>query len=187
MSSTFGEARASSESAEKSNLGGIDSSSTGSRNSLNITFSVSNYFSFKMKGNLKEGFKSTCREATGDVVSYDIWGVACIEVEVDVLTGDYKIVRSDIIEDAGESMSPLVDIGQIEGAFVMGLGWWLTEELIYDKSTGELLTDNTWVLMCFSKVKKFSHLHPESNFYVLFHVCRVTNPCYLQIYRKILE
>lgn len=62
-----------------------------------------------------------------------------------MLTGDYKIVRSDIVEDAGESMSPLVDIGQIEGAYVMGLGWWLTEELIYDKSTGALLTDNTWV------------------------------------------
>ncbi|ODM88520.1 putative aldehyde oxidase-like protein, partial [Orchesella cincta] len=44
----------------------------------------------------------------------------------------------------GEGFCPLIDIGQIEGAVVMGFGWWLTEELIYDKNTGELLTDNTW-------------------------------------------
>ncbi|CAL8110871.1 unnamed protein product [Orchesella dallaii] len=79
----------------------------------------------------------------GDVKSYDIWGVTVTEVEIDVLTGDFKIVRVDLIEDAGESLSPLVDIGQIEGSFVMGLSWWLTEELIYDQKSGELLTDRT--------------------------------------------
>lgn len=42
-------------------------------------------------------------------------------------------------------MSPEVDIGQVEGAFVMGLGYWLTEKLVYDQSTGKLLTDRTWV------------------------------------------
>ncbi|CAL8110876.1 unnamed protein product [Orchesella dallaii] len=80
----------------------------------------------------------------GDVKSYDVWGVTATEVEIDVLTGDFKIVRVDLIEDAGESISPLVDIGQIEGAFVMGLSWWLTEELIYDQNSGELITDRTW-------------------------------------------
>lgn len=79
------------------------------------------------------------------MMSYDIWGVTCTEIELDVLTGDFKIVRSDIVEDAGQSLSPLVDIGQVEGAFIMGLSWWLMEELIYDKDTGALLTDNTWV------------------------------------------
>lgn len=49
-----------------------------------------------------------------------------------------------MIEDAGQSLSPLIDIGQIEGGFVMGLGWWLTEELVYDPTDGALLTDNTW-------------------------------------------
>lgn len=53
----------------------------------------------------------------------------------------------DILEDAGQSLSPLVDIGQVEGAFIMGLGWWLTEELVYDTSNGALLTDNTWVII----------------------------------------
>lgn len=57
----------------------------------------------------------------------------------------FQVVRADILEDAGKSLSPLVDIGQAEGAFIMGLGWWTTEELIYDKDSGQLLTDNTWV------------------------------------------
>ncbi len=43
------------------------------------------------------------------------------------------------------SINPEIDIGQLEGAFVMGLGYWLTETVVYDKETGQLLTDNTWV------------------------------------------
>lgn len=62
---------------------------------------------------------------------------------MDILTGTHVINRVDLIEDVGESMSPLVDIGQIEGAFTMGLGYWTTENLIYDKN-GKLLTDTTW-------------------------------------------
>ncbi|ODN04993.1 Xanthine dehydrogenase [Orchesella cincta] len=87
---------------------------------------------------------SQCQDLQGDVIAYDVWGLTLAEVEVDVLTGDYRIIRVDIIEDAGNSLSPLIDVGQIEGAFVMGLGWLLTENLAYDEETGELLTNNTW-------------------------------------------
>ncbi|XP_061392391.1 uncharacterized protein LOC133327874 [Musca vetustissima] len=80
----------------------------------------------------------------GDMINYHIYGLALTEVEVDILTGNNLIKRVDILEDAGESLSPYVDIGQIEGAFVMGLGYWLTEQLIYDRSTGQLLTNRTW-------------------------------------------
>jgi hypothetical protein len=56
-----------------------------------------------------------------------------------------QIQRVDILEDAGESLSPDIDIGQIEGAFTMGLGYWLLEHLEFDPKTGALLTNRAWV------------------------------------------
>ena len=75
---------------------------------------------------------------------YNIWGVAVTEVEVDILSGEMRTVRVDLVEDAGLSTSPLVDIGQVEGAFIMGLGLWTSEQIRHDPETGELLTMNTW-------------------------------------------
>merc|ERR1712227_941486 len=75
---------------------------------------------------------------------YQVWGVAVTEVEVDILTGEMRTVRTDLLEDAGLSTSPIVDIGQVEGAFIMGLGLWTCEEIKHDPTTGELLTMNTW-------------------------------------------
>eukprot|EP01114_Cavostelium_apophysatum_P003508 TRINITY_DN1343_c0_g1_i2.p1 TRINITY_DN1343_c0_g1~~TRINITY_DN1343_c0_g1_i2.p1 ORF type:complete len:1305 (+),score=284.96 TRINITY_DN1343_c0_g1_i2:94-4008(+) len=77
---------------------------------------------------------------------YNSYGVACTEVELDVLTGQHQILRVDIIEDCGVSMNPVVDIGQVQGAFVQGLGMHLTEELLvdHDKNPGELISNGTW-------------------------------------------
>lgn len=80
----------------------------------------------------------------GDLKPYLIWGCCATEVEVDLLTGNVIVQRVDILEDTGESLSPNVDIGQIEGAFIMGLGYWLTEHTVFNKQTGELLTNRTW-------------------------------------------
>ncbi|XP_059220297.1 uncharacterized protein LOC131995558 [Stomoxys calcitrans] len=80
----------------------------------------------------------------GDIQEYNIYCIALTEVQVDILTGNHLIKRVDILQDVGESLSPNVDIGQIEGAFVTGLGYWLTEQLVYDRQTGQLLTNNTW-------------------------------------------
>jgi xanthine dehydrogenase/oxidase len=79
-----------------------------------------------------------------DLKPYLIWGASSCEVEADILTGNILLKRVDIMEDVGESMSPGVDIGQIEGGFVMGLGYWLSEKLVYDQTSGELLTTRTW-------------------------------------------
>ncbi|KAH8326448.1 hypothetical protein KR067_007791 [Drosophila pandora] len=80
----------------------------------------------------------------GDMQTYQVLGLALSEVEIDVLTGNILIKRVDLLEDAGESLSPWIDVGQVEGAFVMGLGYWLSELLIYEGDNGRLLTNRTW-------------------------------------------
>jgi xanthine dehydrogenase/oxidase len=75
------------------------------------------------------------------------YSAACSEVEIDVLTGETTILRSDICYDMGKSMNPAIDIGQIEGAFVMGIGNVLSEELVFQpdgEQRGALNTTNTW-------------------------------------------
>ncbi|EDV43514.1 uncharacterized protein Dana_GF16487 [Drosophila ananassae] len=80
----------------------------------------------------------------GDMDPYSVCGLCLIEVELDVLTGNYVVGRTDILEDTGESLNPNVDIGQIEGAFMMGLGYWTSEQIVVDPHTGECLTNRTW-------------------------------------------
>lgn len=63
---------------------------------------------------------------------YFAYGVAATEVAVDTLTGENRILRADILHDAGASLNPSLDIGQIEGGYVQGAGWLTTEELVWD-------------------------------------------------------
>jgi xanthine dehydrogenase large subunit len=70
---------------------------------------------------------------------YFAYGAACSEVAIDTLTGEHQLLRVDILHDVGQSLNPAIDIGQIEGGFVQGLGWLTTEELVWD-SHGKLLT-----------------------------------------------
>lgn len=77
--------------------------------------------------------------------TYFVWAGACSQVELDVLTGEVQVLRTDIVYDAGDSLDPAVDIGQIEGAFVTGLGHYLTEKVVYDPQSARLLTRGTWV------------------------------------------
>ncbi|XP_020282076.1 xanthine dehydrogenase [Pseudomyrmex gracilis] len=76
---------------------------------------------------------------TGKAFNYFTYGVACTEVEIDCLTGDHKVLRTDIVMDLGESLNPAIDIGQIEGAFIQGYGLFTLEEMIYSP-TGTLFS-----------------------------------------------
>jgi len=66
---------------------------------------------------------------TGRPFSYYAYGAAVAEVVVDTLTGEWKLLRADALYDAGNSLNPAIDIGQVEGAFIQGMGWLTTEEL----------------------------------------------------------
>ncbi|KAL5273166.1 hypothetical protein ACFFRR_000119 [Megaselia abdita] len=79
-----------------------------------------------------------------DMTPYSVWGCSCTEVLLDVITGTFLIKRVDILEDVGACLSPNIDVGQVEGAFVMGLGYFLYEDLKYDMQTGKILTNNSW-------------------------------------------
>ena len=78
-------------------------------------------------------------KAKGRPFFYFAYGAACSEVAIDILSGEMKVRRVDILHDVGRSINPAIDIGQIEGAFVQGMGWLTTEELVYDDE-GRLLT-----------------------------------------------
>ena len=63
---------------------------------------------------------------------YYAWGAAVSEVIIDTLTGENRCLRADILHDCGRSLNPAIDLGQIEGGFVQGMGWLTTEELVFD-------------------------------------------------------
>jgi len=76
---------------------------------------------------------------TGRPFYYFAYGAACSEVLIDTLTGEMKVTRADILHDAGRSLNPAIDLGQIEGGFIQGMGWLTTEELVFN-ADGRLLT-----------------------------------------------
>ena len=82
---------------------------------------------------------------TGKPFYYFAYGAACSEVVVDTLTGEHKLLRADVLHDVGTSLNPAIDIGQVEGAFIQGMGWLTTEALYWQpldgsKDAGKLMT-----------------------------------------------
>ena len=67
---------------------------------------------------------------------YFAYGAAVSEVLLDTLTGEWKLLRADVLHDAGRSLNPAIDIGQIEGAFIQGMGWLTMEELVWHPADG---------------------------------------------------
>ncbi len=70
---------------------------------------------------------------------YFAYGAAVSEVVIDSLTGEHKVLAADILHDVGRSLNPAIDLGQIEGGYIQGMGWLTTEELVFD-AKGRLLT-----------------------------------------------
>ncbi|WAH57264.1 xanthine dehydrogenase molybdopterin binding subunit [Pseudomonas silvicola] len=79
-------------------------------------------------------------QARGRPFYYFAFGAACAEVVVDTLTGEYKMLRTDILHDVGASLNPAIDIGQVEGGYIQGMGWLTTEELVWN-AKGKLMTN----------------------------------------------
>ena len=77
--------------------------------------------------------------AKGRPFFYFAYGAACSEVAIDTLTGEMRVLRADLLHDVGASINPGIDMGQVEGAFIQGMGWLTTEELVYD-AEGRLTT-----------------------------------------------
>ena len=77
--------------------------------------------------------------ARGRPFYYFAYGAACCEVLIDTLTGEYKLLRTDILHDVGASLNPAIDLGQVEGGFLQGVGWLTCEELVWSDQ-GKLLT-----------------------------------------------
>jgi len=69
---------------------------------------------------------------TGRPFYYFAYGAACTEVAIDTLTGESRVLKVDILHDVGHSINPAIDIGQIEGGFVQGMGWLTTEQLVWN-------------------------------------------------------
>jgi len=76
---------------------------------------------------------------SGHPFSYFAYGAAVSEVVVDTLTGEWKLLRADALYDAGQSLNPAIDLGQVEGAFIQGMGWLTTEQLWWNPA-GKLMT-----------------------------------------------
>lgn len=99
----------------------------------------------------------------GHPFKYFAYGVAATEVEVDGFTGAYRTRRVDIVHDVGDSLSPLVDLGQVEGGFVQGAGWLTLEDLRWDESDGPGRGRLTTQSASTYKLPSLGELPPELN------------------------
>jgi xanthine dehydrogenase/oxidase len=91
-----------------------------------------------------EGWYSPAANPNNQPFQYFVYAACVSEIELDVLSGEMHVLASELTYDCGQSLNPAVDIGQIEGAFMMGLGYFLTEHKEYSAETALLETNGTW-------------------------------------------
>lgn len=110
-----------------------------------------------------EGLHWNSTTMHGTPFKYFAYGVAATEVEVDGFTGAYRTRRVDIVHDVGDSLSPLIDIGQIEGGFVQGAGWLTLEDLRWDDRDGPTRGRLSTQAASTYKLPSFSEMPEEFN------------------------
>ena len=100
------------------------------------------------------------QKGCGKPFYYFAYGAAVSEVAIDMLTGENRVNRVDILHDVGQSINPAIDLGQIEGGFIQGMGWLMMEELIYDEK-GRLMTHapSTYKIPACSDRPDEMHIH----------------------------
>ncbi|KAJ3342912.1 hypothetical protein HDU93_000571 [Gonapodya sp. JEL0774] len=98
---------------------------------------------------------------SGRMFNYYVYGAAVTEVEIDCLTGDHVVLRSDIVMDIGQSLNPSIDVGQVEGAFAQGQGWTTIEEPLISPTTGLMWTRGPGAY----KIPGFRDIPAEFNVY----------------------
>jgi xanthine dehydrogenase large subunit len=112
-----------------------------------------------------EGLHWDSARMQGEPFKYFSYGAAVTEVEVDRFTGTYRQLRADIVHDVGDSLSPMIDVGQIEGGFVQGAGWLTLEDLRWDVSDGATrgrlatASASTYKLPSFSEMPEQFNVH----------------------------
>ncbi|HJQ01740.1 MAG TPA: xanthine dehydrogenase molybdopterin binding subunit [Jatrophihabitans sp.] len=109
------------------------------------------------------GLHWNAEQMQGEPFKYFAYGAAVSEVEVDGFTGGYRLVRTDIVHDVGDSLSPLIDLGQIEGGFVQGVGWLTLEDLRWDTGDGPHRGRLSTQAASTYKIPSFSELPAEFN------------------------
>ncbi|MFE0101835.1 xanthine dehydrogenase molybdopterin binding subunit [Streptomyces sp. NPDC059009] len=116
-----------------------------------------------------EGLHWDAKTFRGSPFKYFANGAAATEVEVDGFTGAYRIRRVDIVHDVGDSLSPMIDIGQVEGGFVQGAGWLTLEDLRWDTGEGphrgrlQTQAASTYKLPSFSEMPEEFNVHLLEN------------------------
>ena len=110
-----------------------------------------------------EGLHWDSARMQGEPFKYFSYGAAVTEVEVDRFTGAYRQLRTDIVHDVGDSLSPMIDVGQIEGGFVQGAGWLTLEDLRWDASDGPNRGRITTQSASTYKLPSFSEMPEEFN------------------------
>jgi xanthine dehydrogenase molybdopterin binding subunit len=104
------------------------------------------------------------KRGSGRPFNYYAFGMAISEVSLDILTGSHKILRTDILHDVGDTLNPHIDMGQIQGGFIQGLGWSTTEECKWDKN-GNLLnhSPDTYKIPTIGDIPKEFHIELLNN------------------------